>query len=45
MVFVVESNPNIGRNRIDIGGNVIVTEKGPEELNKLSIRVRIAGDI
>ncbi len=43
MVFELEPNACRGKHRINIGGSVIVTEDGPEELNKLSNRLHAVG--
>ncbi|MFC1992159.1 hypothetical protein ACFLVC_05530, partial [Chloroflexota bacterium] len=44
MVWEFEPNVNIGRHYVNIGGTVILTEKGPEELNKMGTQMRIAGE-
>ncbi len=41
MVFELEPNACIGRQRVNIGGTVIVTDNGVEELNSLATRMRI----
>jgi Xaa-Pro aminopeptidase len=41
MVFAIETNASIGRHRVNIGGTVIVKEKGVEELNKLATEMRV----
>ncbi len=43
MTFQLEPNSCWGRNRINIGGNVIVTEDGCEELNSLPCEMRVVG--
>ncbi|MBI2829932.1 MAG: M24 family metallopeptidase [Chloroflexi bacterium] len=43
MVFEFEPNACIGRNRVNIGGAVVVTDGEPEELNKAPTRMAIAG--
>lgn len=43
MVFVVEPNACKGKHRVIIGGTVIVTEKGVEELNSLPTNMQIKG--
>lgn len=43
MCFQLAPNSCIGRNRVSIGGNVIVTKNGCEELNKLSCEMRVVG--
>ncbi|MBI2829914.1 MAG: M24 family metallopeptidase [Chloroflexi bacterium] len=43
MVFQLEPNACIGMNRVLIGGNVLVTEGEPEELNKLPMEMRVVG--
>ncbi len=45
MIFELEPNACIQRHRINIGGNVIVTEKGAEALNEIPCRMRVAGDV
>ncbi|MBI2830039.1 MAG: aminopeptidase P family protein [Chloroflexi bacterium] len=42
MAFELEPNACIGLNRVLIGGTVLVTEKGPEELNEIPCRMRLA---
>lgn len=42
MVFELEPNACIGQHRVNIGGTVIVTEDGVEELNSISTEMRIA---
>lgn len=39
MVFAFEPNACLGRNRVNLGGTVIVTENGCEELNRIPTRV------
>ncbi|MBI4318313.1 MAG: aminopeptidase P family protein [Chloroflexi bacterium] len=41
MVFELEPNACLGKHRINIGGTVIVTEDGVEELNKVSAEMRV----
>jgi Xaa-Pro aminopeptidase len=41
MVFELEPNACKGKRRVNIGGTVIVTEKGVEELNILATRMQI----
>jgi len=41
MVFAFEPNACKGRRRVNIGGTVIVTENGVEELNKLAAEMRV----
>lgn len=36
MTFELEPNAHLGRYRVNIGGTVVVTEKGVEELNEIS---------
>ncbi|MDP2643661.1 MAG: M24 family metallopeptidase [Desulfobacterales bacterium] len=43
MIFELEPNACIGRQRVNIGGTVIVTEHGAEELNKLSTEMHVIG--
>jgi Xaa-Pro aminopeptidase len=43
MCFQVQPNAGFGRHRVNIGGNVIVTEDGVEELNRLPCRLRTVG--
>lgn len=45
MVFELEPNACIKRYRVNIGGTVVVTEKGAEPLNELPTRMRLAGEI
>ena len=45
MVFELEPEGCLGRHRVNIGGTVIVTESGNEELNKIGTQMRIAGEI
>ncbi len=45
MVFEFEPRASIGRHWVNIGGTVIVTEKGSEELNKVGTRMCIAGEV
>ncbi|MBI2829896.1 MAG: aminopeptidase P family protein [Chloroflexi bacterium] len=42
MMFQLEPNACIGMHRVLIGGNVLVTEGEPEELNKLPMEMQIA---
>ncbi|MFC2071197.1 M24 family metallopeptidase [Chloroflexota bacterium] len=44
MLFEFEPNCCLGRHRVNVGGNVIVTEKGAEPLNKMGTQMRIAGE-
>lgn len=44
MVFEFEPNACIGRNRVNIGGTVIVTEDEPEVLNDFPTRMRVSGE-
>ena len=44
MTFEFEPEACIGRHRINVGGNVIVTEKGNEPLNIMGTQMRIAGE-
>ncbi len=41
MVFEFEPNASIGKNRVNIGGAVLVTKDGAEPLNKLPMEMRI----
>jgi Xaa-Pro dipeptidase len=41
MVFELEPNASIGKNRVNIGGAVLVTNDGCEPLNKLPMEMRI----
>jgi Xaa-Pro dipeptidase len=41
MIFEMEPNASIGKNRVNIGGAVLVTKDGVEELNKLPMEMRI----
>jgi Xaa-Pro aminopeptidase len=43
MVFELEPNACRGKQRVNIGGTVIVSEKGAEELNRLPTEMRIVG--
>ncbi len=43
MTLQLEPNSSLGRNRVNIGGNVIVTEDGCEELNSLPCEMRVVG--
>jgi Xaa-Pro aminopeptidase len=43
MVFEVEPNACIGKHRVNMGGTVLITERGPEELNQLSTDLRVIG--
>ncbi|MFC1991961.1 M24 family metallopeptidase, partial [Chloroflexota bacterium] len=45
MVFEVEPRGGIGRHWVNIGGTVIVTEKGNEELNKIGTKMQIVGEV
>ena len=40
MSFELEPNAHLGRHRVNIGGTVVVTETGVEELNEISTRLR-----
>ncbi len=42
MVFELESNAQRGTHRVNIGGTVVVTKSGAEELNHLPTRMHIA---
>ncbi|MBI2830517.1 MAG: aminopeptidase P family protein [Chloroflexi bacterium] len=44
MVFQFEPNACIGRDRVNIGGTLIVTENEPEELHKLSTKMMVVGE-
>ncbi|MFC1991994.1 M24 family metallopeptidase [Chloroflexota bacterium] len=44
MVFEFENHACLGRHLVNVGGTVIVTEKGAEELNKMGTQMRIAGE-
>ena len=42
MVFELEPNAGKGKNRVNIGGTVIINEKGAaEELNKITLRMNV----
>ena len=41
MVFELEPNACLGKHRVNIGGAVLITENGAEELNKLPTEMRI----
>ncbi len=41
MVMELEPNACKGMNRVNIGGTVIVTKNGCEELNKLASKLRV----
>jgi Xaa-Pro dipeptidase len=43
MVFELEPNPCRDKYRVNIGGTVVVTERGAEELNSLPTEMRIKG--
>jgi Xaa-Pro dipeptidase len=43
MVFELEPNACLGKHRVNIGGTVLVTEGGVEELNKLPTEMRVVG--
>jgi Xaa-Pro aminopeptidase len=43
MVFELEPNACRGRQRVNIGGTVVVTENGEEELNKLPTEMQVKG--
>ncbi len=43
MVFELEPNAQRGKHRVNIGGTVVVTETGVEELNQLPTNMLIAG--
>ena len=40
MTFAFEPNAHLGRHRVNIGGTVVVTEKGAEELNDIPNRLQ-----
>ena len=40
MIFEMEPNVCIGKNRVNMGGTVVVTEKGVEEMNQLPMEMR-----
>ena len=42
MIFELEPNAASERHRVSIGGTVVVTKDGVEELNHLSIQMQIA---
>jgi Xaa-Pro dipeptidase len=41
MVFELEPNASLGKNRVNIGGAVLVTKNGSEELNKLATAMQV----
>ena len=41
MVFELEPNACLGKHRVNIGGTVLITEDGVEELNKLPTEMRV----
>jgi Xaa-Pro aminopeptidase len=43
MVFELEPNACMQRQRVNIGGTVLVTKKGPKALNELPCRMHLAG--
>ncbi len=43
MCFQLEPNASLGANRVNIGGNVIVTKTGCQELNTLPCELRFVG--
>ncbi len=44
MAFAFEPNAHIGRHRVNVGGTVVVTERGAEELNRIPTELqRLAG--
>ncbi len=43
MLLELEPNPGRGRQRVVVGGTVVVTENGAEELNRLCTEMRITG--
>lgn len=45
MVFEFEPDVCLGRHRVNVGGTVLVTETGPEELNEVGTRMRLAGEM
>jgi Xaa-Pro aminopeptidase len=45
MVFEFEPDACLGRHRVNVGGTVLVTENGAEELNAVGTRMRLAGEI
>jgi len=45
MVFEFEPEACIGRHRVVVGSNVIVTEEGNEPLNEMGTRMRLAGEV
>ncbi len=45
MVFEFEPDACLGRHRVNVGGTVLVTEKGAEELNQMGTRMRLAGEM
>jgi Xaa-Pro aminopeptidase len=45
MVFEFEPDACLGRNRVNVGGTVLVTKNGAEELNQVGTRMRLAGEI
>ncbi|MFC1991932.1 hypothetical protein ACFLVC_04345, partial [Chloroflexota bacterium] len=44
MTFEFEPSAHLGRHWVNVGGTVIVTETGNEELNKIGTKMRIAGE-
>ncbi|MFC1992169.1 M24 family metallopeptidase, partial [Chloroflexota bacterium] len=44
MVFQPEPNVCLGSHHVNVGGTVIVTETGNEELNEIGTRMQIAGE-
>jgi Xaa-Pro aminopeptidase len=45
MVFEFENHACIGRHLVNVGSTVLMTETGPEELNEMGTRMRIAGEL
>jgi hypothetical protein len=45
MVFEFENHACLGRHLVNVGGTVLVAEKGAEELNEMGTRMRIAGEV
>jgi Xaa-Pro aminopeptidase len=41
MIFELEPNASLGKNRVNIGGAVLVTKDGAEELNTLPMEMRV----
>jgi hypothetical protein len=39
MIFELEPNASYGRTYVDIGGNILVTRNGCEELNNIPTRM------